>query len=116
MTKKIISWLLIAVSLFVGIRHGLSVFGEPTATQLARMAQFDISNPVRIATGVLSIVLALLILIPRTFVIGNALRAIMLVIIMIWFALAGGWMAALIEIPFLLLPLALLYLGHPLKK
>lgn len=116
MTKKIISGILIGISLIIGIRHGLSVFGEPTADQLQRMTEFGIGNSVRIATGVLSIALALLILIPRTFVLGNVLRATMLVTVMIWFALAGDRSAVLVEIPFLLLPLALLYLGHPLKK
>lgn len=54
-------------------------------------------------------------LIPRTFFVGNVLNAITIVVIMALALNAGKPRIALIEIPFLALPLILIWLKHPLR-
>jgi hypothetical protein len=66
--------------------------------------------------GILSFVICLLVLFPQTFFIGNILNAMVILIIMALSLKAGVIKTALIEIPFLLMPLLMIYLGHPLKK
>lgn len=80
------------------------------------MADLGITETGRKAIAGLSLVLGLLVLFPQTFFVGNVLRAIMIVGTMALSLKAGNVKFALIEIPFLVLPLTLIYLDYPLKK
>lgn len=113
---RVLSGILILVSLYVGISHGSRVFSKPSETYLQMMSSLGITNTMRVAIGVWAIAAALLILFPKTFFIGNTLRAVQLVLLMALALKAGNYKFALIEIPFLLLPLLMIYLGHPLKS
>ena len=66
--------------------------------------------------SVLTLAVGLLILFPQTFFAGNLLNAALILLIMALSLNAGNLKIALIEIPFLLMPLVLIWLGHPLKK
>lgn len=116
MITKIISGLLILASLYIGISHGSRVFQKPTAEYTEMMTSLGITNSIRIIFSVVSILSVLLILFPKTFFAGNVARAVLLVAMMALALKAGNYKFALIEIPFLLMPLALIYLGHPLKN
>lgn len=69
-----------------------------------------------LAVSVLSLTVGVLVLFPQTFFIGNLINALVIVLIMALSLKGGNYKIALIEIPFLLMPLVLIYLGHPLRK
>lgn len=69
-----------------------------------------------LAVSVLSLAVGVLVLFPQTFFIGNLINALVIVLIMALSLKGGNYKIALIEIPFFLMPLVLIYLGHPLKK
>ncbi|PUZ21564.1 hypothetical protein GA0116948_110101 [Chitinophaga costaii] len=112
---KIITILLILVTVYFGVSHGSRSFAKPTGQLLQMMTSLGITDAIRIAIGVWSVLSALLILFPQTFFMGNLFRAMLLLLLMSLALKAGNYKFALIEIPFLLMPLALIYLGHPFK-
>lgn len=113
---KIISGILILFSVYIGISHGMRVFTKPTEVYLNMMQELGINEQLRIAFGIWSITCALLILFPKTFFFGNLLRAVQLVLMISLVLKVGNYKFALVEVPFLLVPLVLIYLGHPLKS
>jgi len=116
MIIRIISGILILFSVYIGVSHGSRVFSKPTESYLEMMNKLGITDILRIAIGVWSIVSAVLILYPPTFFIGNLSRASLLVAMMALALKVGNYKFALIEVPFLALPLLLIYLGHPFGK
>jgi hypothetical protein len=113
---RIISGLLILVTVYFGISHGLRAFSKPSAQYLEMMASLGIIDTISKMFGICSILSAVLILFPKTFFIGNVLRTVFLLLLMSLALKAGKYKFALIEIPFLLMPLVLIYLGHPFKN
>jgi hypothetical protein len=116
MTARIISGVLLLITAYFGFSHGSRVFQKPSQQYLEMMQALGITNPMRIAFGIISIVSALLILFPKTFFLGNTTRAVLLILMMALALKAGNYKFALIEIPFVMMPLILIYLGHPLKN
>lgn len=116
MIAKIISGALILATVFFGISHGSRAFQKPTADFLEMMTSLGITDTIRVITGVWAVLSAVLILFPKTFFIGNIARAILLVLLMALALKAGNYKFALIELPFLLMPLVLIYLGHPFRS
>lgn len=116
MTSRIISGLLILVSVYIGVSHGSRVFQKPSAEYSEMMTSLGITDTIRVIFGVCSILAAVLILLPKTFFIGNVSRAVLLIVMISLALKAGNYKFAFIEIPFLLMPLALIYLGHPFKN
>ncbi|QJD97341.1 hypothetical protein HH214_16440 [Mucilaginibacter robiniae] len=113
---KILSGLLIAISLYFGIVHGSRAFSKPSLAYAEMMSSLGIPDPVRFVFGIWAIVAALLILFPDTFFWGDTLRAIQIALMMALVLKAGNYKFAMIEIPFLLLPLLLIYMGHPFRS
>ena len=68
------------------------------------------------AVGIVTLAVSVLVLFPATFFLGNLINALTIVLIMALSLNTGNVRTALIEIPFLLMPLVLIWLGHPLKK
>ncbi|MCE7053467.1 hypothetical protein LZF95_02175 [Algoriphagus sp. AGSA1] len=117
MTAKLLSGLLILLSVYIGFSHGIGTLrNEASPEQLKMMSELGITTPVRQGIAILSLVMAILILFPKTFFLGNLFRAIMIVSTMALSLKANNFKFALIEIPFLLIPLVLIYLGHPFKN
>lgn len=117
MIIKLISGSLILISLFIGFSHGVGTLrNKASAVELKMMSELGITETMRQGIAAASILLAAFIVFPGTFFAGNLLRALMIVSTMAWSLKAGNYKFALIEIPFLLLPLVLIYLHHPLKK
>ena len=113
----ILSGLLILISAYVGISHGLSTLtNSAPAGELKMMSDIGITETMRKTIAGLSLVLGILILFPQTFFVGNLMRAIMLIVTMALSLKINNFKFELIEIPFLLMPLALIYLGYSLKK
>lgn len=112
---KIVSILLIVVSAFLSIKHGWDAFQPATAEQAKMMANLGITKSAMPYFGVFSILLGLMLLFPPTFFISNVLNAITIVLIMALSLRAGDYRTALIEIPFLAMPLVLIWLKYPVK-
>jgi hypothetical protein len=117
MAKNSIALLLLALSVFLSFKHGwdsLHAQGNPASTKM--MSDLGINSTVVPLLGGITIAIGLLMLFPRTFFIGNLLSARSIVTIMALALRAGNSRIALLEIPFLLLPLVLIYLRYPFQK
>jgi len=119
MIIKLISGVLIIFTAFMGIKHGwqgLTVKPGDTGPAVDLFKKINLSIGASQLIGIISIVSALLILFPQTFVIGNLINAALILFLMVMFLNVGEIKPALIEIPFLLIPLVLIYIKHPLAK
>lgn len=115
MITRIISGIVLLATVYFGFSHGSRVFQKPSEQYLEMMTMLGITNSMRITFGVVSIFSAFLILFPKTFFLGNTLRAVLLIVMMALALKAGNFKFALIEVPFVIMPLILIYLGYPLK-
>ena len=117
MISKIISGMLIAVTVVLQLKHfwdGLHVDKSPEALKM--LTELNINRSYMPYLGIATILVAVLVLFPKTFFIGNLLNALTIVIIMALALRADHYKIALMEIPFLLIPLVLIWLKHPLRN
>ncbi|MGA0556222.1 hypothetical protein ACO2Q8_06215 [Larkinella sp. VNQ87] len=112
---KIVSIILILVSAFLSMKHGWDSFQTASPEQAKMMSDLGISKTVVPFVGAVSILIGFLLLFPQTFFISNLLNALVIVTIMALALQAGNVRMALIEIPFLALPLVLIWLKYPFK-
>ena len=111
---KIISGVFILLTVFLNIRHGWAgLMMKPEAVSM--MEQIGIGKQLSIVVSVLTLAGAGLVLFPQTFFFGNLLNAGIILLIMCMALQAGNIKAALIEIPFLLMPLLMIWLKHPFE-
>ncbi len=115
MILKIISSALILFTAFMGVKHGWSAI-HPTPENMLMMEGLKISKSLILLIGILTLAGVVLILFPPTFFWGNILNASLIVLMMGLFIRANDWKGVLIEIPFLVIPLVLIWLKHPLSK
>ena len=117
MIRNIISLILLVVSVFLNFKHGWETlnFKSNPATVKA-MADLGISETAAPYFGVLTFIIGILLLIPKTFFLGNLLNAMSIVLIMALAVRAGNFKMVLLEIPFLALPLAMIWLKYPFKN
>jgi len=87
---------------------------KPEETKM--LTDLGIGRPLLVIISLLSLAVGVMVLLPQTFFAGNLLNAAMILLIMSLALKAGNIKTALIEIPFLIMPLVLIYLGHPFKK
>jgi len=112
---KIISAVLILVTAILSFKHGWdglrnsSPQGDPT------LVSWGLNKSMQLVLSVTTLVSALLILFPQTFFLGNLVSAILFIFLICFQISTGNLKAALIEVPFLMFPLVLIYLGHPFK-
>ena len=117
MVIKIISSALILFTAFMSIKHGWQgLTAKPNATgpEADLFNKINLSPVVLKVFAVVTILSGVLILVPQTFVAGNLLNAALIFFLMVRFLGVREFKPALIEIPFLLIPLLLIYLKHPL--
>ncbi|MGQ3012829.1 MAG: DoxX family protein [Flavobacteriales bacterium] len=113
---KIAAVILIAVSVLLNLKHGWDALHLNDAPeQLKMMSDLGISKTFVPFLGIFSLLLAVMVLFPQTFFAGNLLNAVSIVWIMALALRAENIKMALIEIPFLALPLVLIWLKHPLR-
>jgi len=113
---KIISMIFLSISLFLSIKHGLDAFQPANAEQAKMMANLGLTKTMMPYFGIFSIAIGLMLFFPYTFFIGNVLNAIAIVLIMALSLRAGDYKIALMEIPFLAMPLLLIWLKYPFKN
>jgi hypothetical protein len=112
---KIISGILIIITAFLSFKHAWDglVANKPESAQM--MAGLGITKTMGIALGILSIAVGIMVLLPKTYFAGCLINALVILVIMALALRAGNLKIALIEIPFLLIPLLMMWLGHPFK-
>lgn len=117
MIKNIISLCLLLISVFLSFRHGwtsLNVSAHPE--QVTMIDELGINKTYVPFLGIYSLLVGLLILLPKTYFTGNLLHALSIVAIMALALKAGNIKMALLEIPFLMIPLAMIWLKYPFKN
>lgn len=112
---KILSIVLLLVSAFLSLKHGWDAFQPATPQQAKMMADLGITKSFVPVAGALSITIGLLLLFPQTFFVANVLNAVIILLIMAFSLRAGNVKTALIEIPFMGIPLLLIWLKYPFK-
>jgi hypothetical protein len=111
--RPLLSIVLGLLSVYLSCRHGwdsLQLAPHPASLNLLTelgMAPF---------LGALSLGTGLLLCWPSTFFTANLLNAVSILGIMALALRVGNYQLALLELPFLLLPLLLIYLGYPFQK
>lgn len=117
MTKNIISLALLIISVALSFKHGWDTFNYKNNPESVKMMhELGITEPVIPLFGTLTIVIGVLLLMPKTFFLGNVLNALAIVLIMALALRAGNYKMALIEIPFLAMPLIMIWLKYPFKN
>jgi len=113
---KIVSIILILVSAFLSLKHGWDAFQPANQEQAKMMEVLGINKSLMPYFGALSMIVGLMLFFPQTFFISNLLNAIIIVLIMALSLKTGNVRMAMIEIPFFILPLLLIWLKYPLKN
>lgn len=115
MILKIINSALILIAVSMGFKQGYAMLtGKPEMLEMFSIWNF--SKAAVMVNGAVTIIATLLILFPKTFVWGNFLMAAGILMIICLHLLDKYLKGVAIEIPFLLLNLAIIYLQHPLSK
>jgi len=114
---KIISGILILITAFLSFKHGWDGFhSDAHPDQVKMMSELGIGKTGGFVLSVLTIVIGIMIFFPQTFFAANLLNAASILLIMALALATGNIKLALTEIPFLIMPLVLIYLGHPIEK
>ena len=116
MYAKIISGILILVTVALHLKHfwdGLHINESPEALKM--LNELNISKTYLPIFGVATLLVAILIVFPKTFFFANLLNALTIVTIMAMALRVENYKIALMEIPFLMIPLILIWLKHPLR-
>ena len=114
MILKIINAVLILVAVFMGFKQGDAMFaGKPEMMEMFQ--KWDFGKTGLMINGAVTILAAVLILFPKTFVWGNFLMAAGILLIICFHLLDRDFKGVAVELPFLLLNLLIIYLQHPLK-
>lgn len=109
---KIVSGILILITLYMGFKQGVPMIAGK-ADMLDMLQQWGIDRNAALVMGILVLIGAVLVLIPKTFFAGNVITAMVIVYVLGSQLSQQDLKSAMIEIPFLVMPLALIYLRHP---
>ncbi len=103
-----------AVAVFMGFKQGWAMLsGKPDMLDL--FGKWGFSKTGVAINGSVTLLSALLILLPRTFVWGNFLMAAGILLIICFHLLDRDLRGVAVELPFFLLNLLIIYLRHPLS-
>lgn len=111
---KILSLILVLAAFVMGLRHGVGLL-RSTPEQVQATLHLSLGRTTIATLGVLTVAGAVLVLFPQTFFVANVLSGAVIFYLAAAQSNARNLQGALIELPFLLLPLLLLYLGYPFK-
>ena len=114
MILKILNSILIIFAVFMGTKHGWNML-TAKPEMLEMFGKWNLGKNAVIINGAVTLLASALILFPKTFVWGNFLMAVGILLIICLQLLNKDLKGVAIEIPFLLLNLIIIYLGYPLK-
>ena len=116
MVKNIISALLLLISVTLSFKHAWdTVHYKSNPESVKVMESLGISETFIPYMASAAIAVGVLLLMPYTFFLGNMLNAFLIVMIMGLALRVGNYRIALIEIPFLAMPLVMIWLRYPFK-
>ena len=113
MIIKIINSVLILLAVFMGIKQGWSMF-TGKQEMLDIFSEWNIGKQGVMSLGLFTLLSAVFILFPKTFVWGNFLMAAGILLIICLHLMDRDLKGVLIELPFLVLSLVIIYLQYPL--
>ena len=114
--KNIISAVLLLVSVALSFKHAWDTLHYKNNPESVKMMEsLGISETLIPYLACVAIAVGVLLLIPGTFFWGNMLNAILIVMIMGLALRSGNYRMALMEIPFLIMPLVMIWLKYPFK-
>ena len=117
MTMKIISGLLLLVSVFLNVQHGWAGITQTLKPAEAQMLTgLGFTKPTLYVFSVFTLAVAGLLLFPQTFFLGNLLNAAGFLLLLALALRTGNLRLAATGLAIMLLPLALIWLKHPLVK
>ena len=115
MIIRIINSILILFAVYMGVKQGYAMIaGKPEMMEM--FGKWGFNKTALTINGSVTIIAALLILFPKTFVWGNFLMAAGILLIICLHLLDRDLKGVLIELPFLVLNLVVIYLQYPLKS
>lgn len=115
MLVKILSGILMLVAVFMGLKQGYAMI-TAKPEMVSMFGKWSFTKTGLLVNGLITAVSALLILYPKTFLCGNFLMAAGILLIICFHLQDKDLKGVVIELPFLLINLALLYLDHPFKR
>ncbi|MCF0075422.1 hypothetical protein LZD49_33395 [Dyadobacter sp. CY261] len=114
--KNIISAVLLFISVTLSFKHAWDTLHYKNNPESVKMMEsLGISETFVPYLACVAVAVGVLLLIPTTFFLGNMLNAVLIVMIMGFSLRAGNYRMALIEIPFLIMPLVMIWLKYPFK-
>jgi uncharacterized membrane protein len=115
MILRLVNSILILVAVFMGLKQGYAMFsGKPEMVEM--FSKWNFNKTGLMINGAITIISALLILHPKTFLWGNFVMATGILLIICLHLLDKDLKGVAIELPFLLLNMVIIYLQHPLSK
>ena len=115
MLIRIINALLILFVVFMGLKQGWAILsGKPE--MLAMFGKWNFTKAGLLVFGAITMISALLILLPQTFVLGNFIMAATILLIICLQLSTRDIKGAAIELPFILTNLVIIYLQYPLHN
>lgn len=115
MILKIVNSIMILFAVFMGTRHGWNML-TAKPEMLEMFGEWDLSKNAVIINGAATLIASALILFPKTFVWGNFLMAVGILLIICLQLSNKDLKGVMVEVPFLLLNLVIIYMKHPLGK
>lgn len=115
LSLKILNSILILFALYMGIKQGFAMMNGKTE-MLQMFGKFGMGKNGLFILGLFTVIGAIMVLFPKTFVYGNFITAAGILFILALELNHKDLKAAAIELPFLLLSLVILYLQHPFTK
>ena len=115
MALKIINAVLILFAAYMGIKQGWAMFSGKKE-MLDMFAKWNFGKQGVMVLGFFTLLSVLLMLVPKTFVWGNFLMAAGILLIICFHLSDKDFKGVLVELPFLLMSLVIIYLQHPLAN
>ena len=115
MMIKILNSGLMLFAVFMGVKHGWNMLTSKPE-MLEMFGKWNLDKNFVMVNGAVTLLSAILIVFPKTFVWGNFLMAAGILLIICMQLLHKDLKGVAIEVPFLLLNLIIIYLQHPLKS
>jgi hypothetical protein len=111
---RILSAILVLLAFVMGLRHGVDLL-RSTPSKVEETLHISLNQPTILVLGFLTCLGAFLVLFPPTFFAANFISAAVILYLAASQSRAHNLRGALVELPFVLLPLLVLYLGYPFK-
>lgn len=115
MILKIFNSILIIFAVFMGLKQGWAMLSAKEE-MMTIFGKWNFDRTGVMIMGIITMLSAVMILFPKTFVWGNFLMAATILLMICFHLMKKDLSGAVVELPFFLLNLIIIYLQHPLVK